>query len=211
LPIAAEFSKDNMMVKDLQGIVLFFASSIDTTNLAAKNLQGDIIMRSSKQSGRQTGFFMFDPLQQYKPEDFAESKISLAAVIHGQFRSLFADKEVPRDTSADAIPPSGSTIRMSPASRIVLVGDGDFGRDQYLGNKDNLTFFANMIDYLVDDAGLITIRTKDVSVPQLEQVSDGTKKMLKYGNLVLPPLLILGYGLFRWRVRKARKKLMSAA
>ena len=97
---------------------------------------------------------------------------------------------------------------MSPASRIILIGDGDFARDQYLGNRDNLTFFANMVDYLVDDAGLITIRTKDVSPPTLDQVSDGTKKMLKYGNLVVPPLLVLAYGLFRWRLRRARKKGM---
>ena len=198
------------MVKDLQGIVLFFASSIDTANLAAKNLQGEIIIRSSKESGRQTGFFMFDPLQQYKREDFPDRGIPLAAVVYGQFRSFYAGKEVPKDTSASAAPPSGNTVQMSPASRIVLVGDGDFSRDQYLGNRDNITFFANMVDYLVDDAGLITIRTKDVSMPPLEQVSDGTKKMLKYGNLIFPPLMVIGYGLFRWRVRKARKKIMSA-
>ncbi len=211
LPLASTFSKENMMVKDLQGIVLFFASSVDTANLATKNLQGDIIIRSSNESGRQTGFFMFDPLQQYKKEDFAEKEIPLAVLVYGQFKSFYAGKEVPRDTSAGAIPPSGNTIQTSPASRIVLVGDGDFGRDQYLGNRDNLTFFANMVDYMVDDAGLITIRTKDVSMPPLEQVSDGTKKLLKYGNLAVPPLLVLGYGLFRWRMRKARKRIMSAA
>jgi len=210
LPMASEFSKDNMMVKDLQGLVLFFVSSIDTANLAAKHLQGEIFMRSSKESGRQTGFFMFDPLQRYQKEDFAEKGIPLAAVVYGQFKSFFAGKEVPRDTSASADTLRSKTIETSPASRIVLVGDGDFARDQYLGNRDNLTFFANMVDYLVDDAGLITIRSKDVSMPPLEQVSDGTKKMLKYGNLIIPPLLILGYGLFRWRVRKARKKVLSA-
>ena len=209
LPIAADFNKDNMMVKDLQGLVLFFVSSVDTAGLAAKNLHGEILMRSSKESGRQTGFFMFDPLQRYQREDFAEKGIPLAALVYGQFKSYYAGKEIPRDTSAGATPPSGNTIPMSPPSRIVLVGDGDFPRDQYLSNRDNLTFFANMVDYLVDDAGLITIRSKDVSMPPLEQVSDGTKKILKYANLVVPPLLVLGYGLFRWRVRKARKKMMS--
>jgi gliding-associated putative ABC transporter substrate-binding component GldG len=208
LPLASEFSTDNMMVKDLQGIVLFFASSVDTAGLAAKNLQGEIIMRSSKESGRQTGFFMFDPLQQYKREDFAEQGIPLGVLAYGQFKSFFAGKEIPTDTSAGATIPTSKTLEMSPASRIVMIGDGDFARDQYLGNRDNLTFFANMVDYLVDDAGLITIRTKDVTMPPLEQVSDGTKKMLKYGNLVVPPLLVLGYGLFRWRVRRARKKGM---
>jgi hypothetical protein len=204
-----------MMVKDLQAVVLFFASSVDTAGLAAKNLHGEIIMRTSKQSGRLTGFFTWDPVHQYTQEeaqrDFAESGIPLAALVYGQFKSFYAGKEIPKDTAAGAVPPTGNTIALSPPSRVILVGDGDFGRDQYLGNRDNLTFFANMVDYLVDDAGLITIRSKDVSMPPLEQVSDGTKKMVKYGNLIVPPLLVLGYGLFRWQARKARKKIMSAS
>ena len=129
--------------------------------------------------------------------------------IHGNFRSFYAGKQAPVDTSAGAIPPSGEPLKQSPDTRIVVVGDGDFGRDQYMGNRDNLTFFANMVDYLVDDAGLITILSKDVSTPPLEQVSDGAKPLIKYANLGLPPLLVLGYGLFRWRMRKARKRAMS--
>ena len=91
-----------------------------------------------------------------------------------------------------------------------MVGDGDFARDQFMGgSRDNLTFFANMVDYLVDDAGLITIRSKDVSLPPLEQVSDGTKKILKYASLIVPPVLVLLYGGLRWRMRKARKKALE--
>jgi ABC-type uncharacterized transport system involved in gliding motility auxiliary subunit len=77
------------------------------------------------------------------------------------------------------------------------------------GSRDNLTFFANMVDYLVDDAGLITIRSKDATLPPLEQVSDGTKKFVKYANLAFPPLLVLAYGAIRWRMRKARKKALE--
>ena len=93
---------------------------------------------------------------------------------------------------------------------MLLVGDGDFARDQYMGNRDNLNFLANAIDYLVDDAGLISIRSKDVTLPPLEQISDGTKRMLKYGTLALPPLLILAYGVIRWRIRRARRKAMES-
>jgi gliding-associated putative ABC transporter substrate-binding component GldG len=211
LPIAADFNKDNMMVKDLQGLILFFASSVDTTALASKGLQGEILMRSSKESGRQTGFFMFDPLQRYQREDFGEKEIPLGVVVYGSFKSFYAGKPVPQDTSAGAGHAEGTPIASSPASRIILVGDGDFARDQYLGNRDNLTFLANTVDYMVDDAGLISIRTKDVSMPPLDQVTDGTKKLIKYGNLIVPPVLILGYGLLRWRVRKARKKLTGTA
>jgi len=209
LPLASKFSKNNMMVKDLQGLVFFFVSSVDTANLASKNLQGEVLITSSEQSGRQTTVFMFDPLARYAREDFGEKEIPLAVVVRGQFKSAFAGKPVPADTSAGSLPPTGSTIAMSPENRIVLVGDGDFARDKYLANKDNITFFANIIDYLVDDAGLITIRSKDVSMPPLEQTSDGTKKVLKLANLIFPPVLVLGYGLLRWRMRSARKKAMG--
>jgi ABC-type uncharacterized transport system involved in gliding motility auxiliary subunit len=155
--------------------------------------------------------FMFDPLQRYTKEEFSEKNIPLAAVVYGQFKSAFAGREIPRDTSTGAVSAEGNILQMSPATRMVLVGDGDFARDQYLGNRDNLTFFANMVDYLVDDAGLITIRSKDVSMPPLDQVSDGTKRVVKYGNLAVPPILVLAYGLYRWRVRKTRKKIMNAA
>jgi gliding motility-associatede transport system auxiliary component len=209
LPIVNNVDKNNMMVKDLQGVILFFASSVDTTNLGARQLQGDVLLSSSKQSGRQTGAFYYDPLQQYTREDFNEKYIPLAVIVHGSFRSFYADKPVPPDTAAGAMAPAGGTVKQSPDTRIIVIGDGDFGRDQYLGNRDNLTFFANMADYLVDDAGLITIRAKDVSMPPLEQVSDGAKPLIKYANLGLPPLLVLAYGLFRWRMRKTRKRALS--
>jgi gliding-associated putative ABC transporter substrate-binding component GldG len=210
LPLASKFSKNNMMVKDLQGIVFFFVSSVDTTNLASRNLQGEFLISSSPQSGRQTNVFMFDPLARYSREDFAEKEIPLAVTVAGQFKSMFAGKPVPVDTSAGSIAPAGSPITSSPETRIVLVGDGDFARDKYLANRDNLSFFANIVDYLADDAGLISIRSKDVSMPPLEQTSDATKRSLKLANLIVPPVLVLGYGTLRWRMRLARKKGMGA-
>ena len=94
----------------------------------------------------------------------------------------------------------------SPDTRIVVVGDGDFMKDDFAGSRSNLTFFINIIDYLADDAGLITIRSKNIAQPPLDQISDGTKKLLKYGDLILPPLLVIGYGLLRWRRRAALKR-----
>jgi gliding-associated putative ABC transporter substrate-binding component GldG len=210
LPVVGTFSPGNVMVKDLRNLVLFFASSIDTVGVGAKGLHAEILARTSKHSGRQTGMFAFDPLATYAPEDFSESGIALAAVVDGKFTSLYQGRPAPTDTTPGAVSPSGPSLNASPDTRIVLVGDGDFIRDQFMGgSRDNMTFFANMIDYMVDDAGLITIRTKDATLPQLDQVGDGTKKLIKYANLIVPPLLVLGYGAIRWRMRKARKKALE--
>jgi hypothetical protein len=198
------------MVKDLRALVLFFTSSLDTTGASAKGIRADVIASSSKEAGRQTGMFAFDPLQRYTRDEFQEKEIPLAVTLQGKFASLYAGKSAPMDTSAGAIMPTAAPVSSSPDTRIVVVGDGDFARDQFMGgSKDNVAFLANMVDYLVDDAGLITIRSKDASFAPLDVVSDGTKKTVKYANLVVPPLLVLLYGVVRWRMRKARKKALE--
>ena len=70
--------------------------------------------------------------------------------------------------------------------------------------------FSNIVDYLSDDSGLITIRSKNVSVPSLEETSDGTRKFLKYGNMLVPPILVILIGLLRWRKKQSIKKSIEA-
>jgi gliding-associated putative ABC transporter substrate-binding component GldG len=198
IPVASNFNKDNPIVKDLQGVILHFVSSIDTSGAASKGLRSEVLVRSSKHSGRQTGMFMIDPFQRYTTADLAEDGIPLAAIVEGPFKSFFTGKQ------------PAAVVSTSPDTRVIVVGDGDFMKDEMLGNRGNLTFFANIIDYLADDAGLITIRSKNVATPPLDQVSDGTKRALKYTDLFGPPALIIAYGLFRWRRRIAFKKAMEA-
>lgn len=198
IPVASNFNTGNPIVKDLQGVILHFVSSVDTSGAASRGLKSEVLARSSKHSGRQTGMFMIDPFQRYTAADLGENGIPLAAVIEGSFKSFFVGRQ------------PAAVVSSSPDTRILVVGDGDFMKDEMLGNKGNLTFFANIIDYLADDAGLITIRSKNVATPPLDQIADGTKRTLKYINLIGPPLLIVAYGLFRWRKRVAFKKAMEA-
>jgi gliding-associated putative ABC transporter substrate-binding component GldG len=202
LPNATNVDRSNPIVKDLQGLIFYFVSSLDTSLAVNKGLKAEVLVRSSKHSGRQTGFMMIDPLHRYTADELSESNIPLAAVVSGSFKSYFSPGGENKTLVAQAA--------KSPETRIVVVGDGDFMKDDFAGNRGNLTFFINIIDYLADDAGLITIRSKNVAQPPLDQISDGTKKLLKYGDLLLPPLLVIGYGLFRWRRRVALKRSFEA-
>jgi hypothetical protein len=60
-----------------------------------------------------------------------------------------------------------------------------------------------MIDYMTDDVGLSAIRLKDASPTPIKPIEDSTRKMVKYGLLVVPPVLVLLYGIFRWKKRKS--------
>ena len=67
---------------------------------------------------------------------------------------------------------------------------------------DNVNLLVNSIDWLSDATGLINLRTKGVTSRPLDQIEDGTKAMLKWGNFLLPIILVIIYGIIRMQRRK---------
>ncbi|HZY09695.1 MAG TPA: hypothetical protein VFF29_00930, partial [Bacteroidota bacterium] len=96
-------------------------------------------------------------------------------------------------------------------SKIAVVGDGDFFQDQYSGgNRDNINMASNLIDWLADDIGLATIRSRASGAKPLDEVSEGTKSVVKGVNLALPPILVVLIGVLRWRWRISMRKRLES-
>lgn len=206
LPMASEFNPESMIVKDLRSVLLFFASSIDTTAARAKGLELKVLASTSDRSGKQEGFFLLDPTQQFTEEMFKESRLPVAVSLEGTFHSLYADTAIASDTMSIEV---GTKLTESPTTRIVVVGDGEFVQDQYLGQRDNINFANNIVDWLIDDIGLTQIRSRTIAAKPLEEISSDAKTVLKYINLVLPPFVVVVAGVVRWRMRVARRKALQ--
>ena len=206
LPIVGEFNTESMVVKDLRSVLLYFASSIDTTVARSRGLDLTVLASTSNRSGKQEGFFRLDPTQQFTEDMFKESHLPLAVSLEGTFRSLYADTSIANDTLSTHVV---TKLTESPPTRIVVVGDGDFMQDQYLGQRDNITFVNNVVDWLIDDIGLTQIRSRTIAAKPLEEVSNNTKTILKYINMILPPFVVVVAGVVRWRVRIARRKTIQ--
>ena len=95
---------------------------------------------------------------------------------------------------------------------MVIVSNGQFinngeGQQAQQLDMDNINFAANAIDWLSDDTGLVGLRTKGITSRPLESIDDGTKSLVKYGNVFSPILLILIYGFIRRSsVQRKRQK-----
>jgi gliding-associated putative ABC transporter substrate-binding component GldG len=211
LPMASDFSKGSPIVKDLGSVIFFFASSIDTSLARSKGLGLDVLMESSSRSGRQEGVFFFNPTAPMTRDMFSESGIPLAVALEGSYTSAFRDKPVVLDSTVRSSIDTTRRLYSGKASRIVVVGDGDFIQDEYSGgSRDNIIFASNMIDWLADDIGLALIRSRDTSPKPLAEVSEGTKSLVKGLNLAAPPLLVVIVGVLRWRWRVAMRKRLES-
>jgi hypothetical protein len=137
--------------------------------------------------------------------------IVLGATYTGKFKSFYTGKTPPQDTVEGTAPFNVQPINESVVeSKMVVIGDADFANEENRPPQDNIIFFVNMVDYLADDVGLTEIRSKEISEAPIEGVSDGTKKFIKYFNLIFPPGFVLLIGLYMWNRRKLRKKTLQS-
>ncbi len=97
--------------------------------------------------------------------------------------------------------PSGE--RSSRQQRVVVIGDGDFLSNAYLGNAGNLDLGMNLLNWLSSDDRLIAIPARTAADQTLE-LSRGASLGIGVGVLVVAPALLLATGLAVWLRRRRR-------
>jgi gliding-associated putative ABC transporter substrate-binding component GldG len=207
-PEITNFNRDLAALKSLRQVRMYFPSSIDTSFAAAlDSVELTPLLWTSEKSSLQNSPYDINPLTQQGKYSYDQAYLPLGVLLQGKFTSFWKDKSVPLNEDGEPIT-EDDIIPVSPETRIVVFGDAFFFQDQYVvQGLDNLTLVLNVIDWLAQDERLITIRSREVSSRPIGEVSDNTRRTVKYANLLIPPLLIILFALFRWRVRKATKKM----
>jgi gliding-associated putative ABC transporter substrate-binding component GldG len=206
-PQITNFNPSSPMVKDLENIMLFFPSTIDTTLAEDKGLELTPLLYTSKNSKVQRGRFDISPMQKVDAASMNEGPFVLGAALNGIFKSYFAGKPIPQgDTTAS--PSANLTIvDESPETRVVVIADGHIAQDAYMSDPSNITFLLNMVDWLALDEALMQIRTREVTNRPLADVSEGVKATVKYANIFIPAIIVIMIGVVRWQMRRRRKGL----
>jgi ABC-type uncharacterized transport system involved in gliding motility auxiliary subunit len=87
--------------------------------------------------------------------------------------------------------------------RIVVVGDGDFLSNAYLGNVGNLDIGLRMTNWLIHDDRFINVPAK-IATDKSLQLTQTSVAVIGFGFLVIIPLLLMATGFYIWRKRKQR-------
>lgn len=167
----------NPIVKNLGGIKFDFANAIDTLKNGIKKT---VLLQSSpysKKIGTPVEISLNMVSEQTNPADYAnKGNIPMAVLLEGSFHSMFENRVLPFDDK--------SFLNKGKDSKMIVISDGDIiknqldkagqpvelGYDQRSGNLyDNKDFMMNCVNYLLDDTGLINIRSKDLDLPLLDK------------------------------------------
>ncbi|MEO7978079.1 gliding motility-associated ABC transporter substrate-binding protein GldG [Flavobacterium sp.] len=201
------------IVKNLGGIKFDFASPIDTLKNGIKKT---VLLQSSPYSktiGTPAEINLSSVAEETSPKDYIEKgNLPLAVLLEGNFHSAFENRVL--SFKENSFQSKGKPTKM------IVIADGDLARnqldknmmpvelgyDQRSGNLyDNKDFMMNCINYLLDDTGLINIRSKDLDLPLLdkEKVYENYSQT-QFITIGLPILILLVFGLVFTYIRKRK-------
>ena len=216
-PKIVSFNKKNKISKDLSFVKSAeFIGSLDTVTTARGVIKTPLFFTS--QYAKKTGA----PVT-ITPHDFAnpvhdkavytDSYLPLAYLLEGNFTSFYKNKPLPKGGEAKI-----RKNRSDGRGKMIIVGDGGFiantlGADQKTMKPagydiferktyQNLTFFNNAIDYLLDN-DFISNKNMSFKARPLDQFKvKKEKEKWQVVNLVAPNLLVLVVGLIAYFIRK---------
>jgi ABC-type uncharacterized transport system involved in gliding motility auxiliary subunit len=209
--VDTEKSSDLSVLQGVPGLVFPFASSVDLTGPLAggkkpANAKLWRLAASSKDSWKQTGFFVLSPETKLdEPKERASYAFGYA--YQGTLRSAFAPPMPANESSPDK--PAAESPR---PVRLVVIGDSDFANDEYTQLSRFLNFYGagaqllfNAVSWTVEDEALTPLRSKTLIPRPIKVSSEGKATALQAFNIVGLPIAFCLFGLARWRVRRGHR------
>ncbi|MFI1743021.1 gliding motility-associated ABC transporter substrate-binding protein GldG [Thalassobellus sediminis] len=145
------------------------------------------------------------------PALFNKGQQTLAVLLEGKFNSVYSNRVKPFKLQEDKT--------KSSTTKMIIIADGDvikndvvrnkpqeLGFDRWTGkNYGNKEFLLNSVNYLLDDNGLINIRSKEIAVAFLDK-QEITAKKTKWQliNIALPLGLLTLFGFIFNYLRKKK-------
>lgn len=206
------------VVNNLNAVKGEFTSTIDT--IAKEGIRKIGLLKSSqytKISSAPTrvslSFLRFEPDQ----KQFSKGHQVAAALLEGNFESVFKNRVPPQLAEANEI----AFREKSKPNKMVVIADGDIaknpvnnrtneflalGVDRYTKQQyGNLDFMLNVMNYLCNDNGLMTVRTKKFKIRLLDNtVIKEEKTKWQLINTVLPVGMMLLFGVLHFFYRKRK-------
>ncbi|MCF8369169.1 MAG: gliding motility-associated ABC transporter substrate-binding protein GldG [Bacteroidales bacterium] len=215
---------EHPIVKNLNAIKTEFISSIDT--IKTPTIKKVILLTSSKYARvKNTPVFISLEILQQEPDKrlFNMPDIPVAVLLEGSFESSFTNRVPPEIRESEEI----SFVENGRNTKMIVVADGDIiknqvrmsegreipyplGYDRYTGQTfGNREFILNAMNYLVDDEGLISIRSRELKLRMLDRTKIAEHRVLwQILNTILPVVLLFIIGVIL-TIKRRRKYLRN--
>ena len=202
MPVISEYESHDITDKFRYATFLPYARSVDKLEDTPEGVSIDILAKSSPNSWSERELDQREV--SFNEEIDQQGPISIAAVATIEYKE--EQKEETEDTEEkkeeEGEPEEETEMQAKPEGRLALFGDSDFVSNTYYNLAGNGNLFLNTVNWLTEEADLISIQPK-TSSPRTIQLSPSQGRLIFFFSLIILPLAILITGISVWLRRRA--------
>ena len=211
-------TSNHPIVKNLDLIRTEYIGTLDT--VFARDVTKTILLQTSRYTKTQpTPVRILAAQVKLKPQEsqYTNSFQNVACLLEGQFESNYKNRITSRILEDSIFDFKGK----SKPTKMIVVTDGDIAKNEYQRGTGmifpvgydiytkqqfaNKTFLLNCMNYLLDDEGLLQLRSREVKLRLLDKKKTATQvTKWKLTNVGLPLLIIICFGIIQFYIRKRR-------
>ena len=201
------------IINNIEAVKFEYANQIDTLQ---NTLEKTVLLSSSPQTkveGTPREISLDMVSREPNLAAYKDGEQPLAVLLEGNFTSVYKNRIKPFEIE--------NPLQESEGTKMLVIADGDviknqvqrgkpleLGFEPYTGNTyGNKEFLLNAVNYMLDDNGLIDIRSKEISIAFLDdQKTLAEREKWQVINIVLP-LIVLGLFAFGFNYFRKKKYL----
>jgi ABC-2 type transport system permease protein len=207
------------IVKNLDLVKFDYLSTLDTI-VSARGIKKTILLKTSRYTKTQpTPARIYLAMAQQRPKEsqFINSYQPVACLLEGEFTS-FVENRLPTALRNDT---AFRHIDHGKKTKMIVVADGDVAANDYqrttgqvfpLGFDRNTQqtfankiFLLNCMNYLLDDVGLLQLRSREVKLRLLDKKKTALQRpKWQFINVAMPLVVIIGFALLQFYLRKRK-------
>lgn len=223
--LVSENFSEHPIVSKVPSFIVRFASRLMISE--KEGLEYDRFINTSPNSWSQEQPFQLNPRAIPPPTPDQQGSSTVAITVSGLFPRLTQSENIPVlqkwGEDAETGEPilefveednnrSGREIitEAQAEAQIIVVSDSDFIVDTVLQqDQAGMIVFLNMIDYMTFGEELVTVRSKVLGGADIDELENAERALMKFLGILLVPILISGYGIFRLWIRRKEEKLLK--
>jgi ABC-type uncharacterized transport system involved in gliding motility auxiliary subunit len=212
MPIVSEYEYHEITSEFRYATFFPFARSVSVAEEKPEGISANILAKTSTNSWSERQ--LKDLEVTFDKDKDKEGPISIAAVVTVEPKE--EEKEEPKEeketkeeekeeTKAEKEAEEKQTeeaAKIKQEGRLAVFGDSDFASNRYFNFSGNGNFFLNTVNWLTEEADLISIQA-ETSSPRTIHMTATQGRILFFVSLIILPLIVLVTGISVWVRRRS--------
>jgi ABC-type uncharacterized transport system involved in gliding motility auxiliary subunit len=207
MPIVSEYEYHEITSEFRYATFFPYARSVSVAEEKPEGISVDILAKTSTNSWSERQ--LTETQVAFNKDEDKEGPISIAAVVTvepkdepKEEKETEEEEKDKKETEVKEEKQTEEAEKIKQEGRLAVFGDSDFATNRYFNFSGNGNFFLNTVNWLTEEADLISIQPK-TSSPRTIHMTATQGRILFFVSLIILPLIVLVTGISVWVRRRS--------